>query len=104
MSHPDPTTTNHGDLMTSPNYVQAVLDRLNPASPGLDPDLAQLYALLALVKGVDTTLEDVHDAWAIYRNVTRPDHKSLVPFDELTVEVQELDRKFQEAIHEAAKA
>ncbi len=104
MSHPGPTTTNHGDPMPSPNYVQAVLDRLNQASPGLDPDLAQLYALLALVKGVDTTLEDVHDAWALWRNATNPQHKSLVPFDELTLEVQELDREYMDAIHKAAQA
>jgi hypothetical protein len=90
--------------MADPNYAQLVLDRLNAECPGLDADLAQLYALLTLTKGVDTSLEDVHDAWAIYRNVTKPDHKSLIPFDELTVDVQELDRKYQEAIHRAAKA
>jgi hypothetical protein len=84
------------------NYVQAVLDRLNEASPGLDPDLAQLYALLAMTKGLDTTLEDVHDAWAIYRNITNPQHRSLIPFAELTTEVQELDREYMDAIHKAA--
>lgn len=90
--------------MTTVNYAQAVLNRLNAASPGLEPDLAQLYALLAMTKGADTSLKDVHDAWALYRNQTKPDHKSLIPFDELAPEVQELDREYMAAIHEAALA
>lgn len=32
----------------------------------------------------------------------RPDHPSLVPFDELSAEVQELDRPYAEAVAEAA--
>ena len=90
--------------MTDPNYAQAVLNRLNEVSPGLEPDLAQLYALLAMTKGADTTLEDVHDAWALWRNTTNPQHRSLIPFAELTVEVQELDREYMDAIHKAAQA
>ena len=88
--------------MSDANYVQAVLDRLNEACPVLESDLARLYALLAMTKGADTTLRDVHDAWALARSVTRPDHPCLVPFDELTVEQQELDREYMVAIHKAA--
>lgn len=88
--------------MSDPNYVQAVLERLNAASPGLDPDLAQLYALLALTLGADTTLCDVHEAWAVWRNASNPRHPSLVPFDELSADVQELDREYMIAIHKAA--
>jgi hypothetical protein len=66
--------------MSDSNYAQAVLDRLNAASPGLEPDLA------------------------LYRNVTNPAHRSLIPFDELDAEVQELDREYMNAIHEAAQA
>lgn len=84
-----------------PNYVQRVLDQLNSASPGLEPDLAQLYALLALTKGTYTTLRDTHDAWALWRNITNPAHQSLIPFDQLSIEVQELDRKYMNVIHAA---
>jgi hypothetical protein len=80
------------------NYVEAVIQRVLTVFPGMDRDLARLYALLGFVKGVNTTLEDVHDAWAIWQNETRPDHKSLVEFYKLTPEVQELDRKYMQAI------
>lgn len=85
------------------NYVLDTIRRINAESPGLEPELAQLYALLALVKGQDTTLRDVHDAWSTWRTVTSPAHRSLVPFGELSPEVQELDREYMDAIHRAAK-
>lgn len=87
----------------STNYVQAVLDRLH-ASVELESDLADLYALLALTKGTTTTLQDVHDAWSLWRNTTNPGHRSLVPFNELTDEVQEMDREYMDAIHKAARS
>lgn len=85
------------------SYVGDVIARVNAESPGLDHRLTELYALLALAKGTDTTLEDVHDAWCLWRSATRPDHSALVPFDQLRPEVQELDREYAEAIHRAAK-
>lgn len=84
------------------NYVQTVIDSLNDRV-NLYPDLTPLYALLVMTTGVSTTLEDVHDAWSIWQNYTQPDHRSLIPFDELTLEVQELDRKYMEAIHAVAR-
>lgn len=81
-----------------PNYVQKVIDQLDESLGGLPDELLDLYTLLAFVKGDIVTLEDVHDAWAIWKNRIRPDHKSLIPFDELTLEVQELDRKYADAI------
>lgn len=68
-----------------------------------DGPLMDLYLLLVFTRGEATTLEDVHDAWAIARSRTRPDHRSIIPFGELTVAVQELDREFVEAIAETAK-
>lgn len=84
------------------NYVDAMLDRIWEEYPRLDKGLAELYALLALVKGRETSLEDVHDAWSVWRHRTLPNHRSLVPFDELASDVQELDRPYMEAIHRAA--
>lgn len=85
------------------NYIQPVIDALNEELPGLPPELVDLYALLATTLGVSTTLEDVHDAWAIWKNRIKPDHKSLIPFDQLTREVQELDRKYMDGIHKVAR-
>lgn len=86
------------------NYAQAILSRLtvHHVTCELDGDLLRLYALLALVKGGDTSLRDVHDAWAIWRNQTAPGHRSLVPFDDLDEAVQELDRPYMDAIRWAA--
>lgn len=90
--------------MTAVNYVQRVTRDLADRLPGCEMDLIDLYVLLALTRGTETTLEDVHDAWSVWRNTGSPHHRSLVPFDDLTPEVQELDRKYMEAIHDAASA
>jgi hypothetical protein len=84
------------------NYVNEIRDAVRQELPGIDEDLLDMYSLLVLVKGKETTLEDVHDAWSVWRNLTRPDHKSLIPFSELSEEVQELDRKYTNAIVKVA--
>lgn len=88
--------------MPKVNYVQNAIDTLADLLPGCDPDLLKLYALLTLTLGGGTRLEDVHDAWAVWRNTTDPNHRSLVPFGDLSLEVQELDRKYMDMIHAAA--
>jgi hypothetical protein len=88
-----------------PAYVEtAVAAVTRELDAGCDPALVRLYTLLALTKGAATTLENVHDAWALWRMETHPDHPSIIPFPELSPEVQELDREYTEAIHRAAKA
>lgn len=84
------------------SYADQVVDRLDREIPGNPVELLRLYALLALVKGTATSLEDVHDAWAMWRIVTRPDHPDLVPFEDLTPEVQEYDRLYRDAIRRVA--
>ena len=84
------------------NYVDTIAARLGELLGDCPPELLRLYALLVLVRGEDVTLKDVHDAWAVWRCATRPDHPSLVPFDQLTPEVQELDAKYAGAIREVA--
>ena len=86
------------------SYVDDVRDSLAARLPGLEPALLDLYALLILARGVNTSLRDVHDAWAVWRSRSRPDHQSIVPFDEHTEEVQELDRKYADAIVEVSEA
>lgn len=85
------------------NYAQRVFDLMTLALPGNDPQLNRLYALLAMTTGTQTTLRDVHEAWALWRTMTSPGHKSLVPFHELSHEVRELDRPYCDAIIEVAR-
>lgn len=68
-------------------------------------ELARLYAFLALTSGAGTTNEEVHDAWAYWTAVDRddPDHKSMVPFDDLDEDVQDLDTPYRDAIREVAR-
>lgn len=83
-------------------YVQQVIDQLSERLPDCDRDLINLYALLALSTGASTTLEDVHDAWAVWRVATRPDHPAVVPFSELSEHTRELDRPYMNAIHQVS--
>lgn len=84
------------------NYIDYITSRLAARLDDCPADLLRFYALLVLTEGVNTTLEDVHSAWACWRVATKPDHRSLVPFGDLTPEVQELDRKYMTAIHQVA--
>lgn len=84
------------------NYVQEKIDELGKIL-NLPAELMDLYILLVFVKGEDVTLKDVHDAWSVWKNRIRPDHHSLIPFDELSEAVQELDRKYAEGIAKVAK-
>jgi len=84
------------------NYVQETLDDLAGQLPDCDTPLLELYTLLALTTGTGTTLEHVHQAWAVWRNRTRPDHPALVPFAALDPAVQALDQKYADAIRETA--
>lgn len=84
--------------VTATNYVQVILAKLNEQLPGLDPELADLYALLVMTTGSRTNLADVHSAWALWRNRTNPAHRSLIPFYDLTPDVQALDQKYCDAI------
>lgn len=93
------------------NYIATATEALHDAlraqgkdpAKSLTPALSQLYTLLVLTKGELTTLADVHNAWAVARNVERPDHKDLVPFEELSAEIAEWDQPFVDAIRTAAR-
>lgn len=88
------------------NYIQRVRQYLIEALGSkyeCEAELLDLYCLLTLVKGRDCTLEDVHDAWAVWRSQISPDHPSITPFVALSPEIQEYDRPYQEAIVEAVE-
>lgn len=85
------------------NYIAAVNAKLAELLPDCEPDLIRFYALLALTAGVNTAEHDVHDAWSVWRDVSNPGHRSLVPFDELPAEVQALDAPYAQAIRKVAE-
>ena len=84
------------------NYIEQVREDLAKRID-VEPALLDLYALLAIVRGTQTTWEDVHDAWAVWRNQTQPDHQSIVPFEDLSKRVQAMDQEYAEAIKETAR-
>ena len=90
-------------------YIDKIVTKVENKLHIKDKNLAKFYALLVLVKGKNITLKDVHDAWAVnmnYKNKTDfcygHEHKSIVPFNELSKEVQEKDSKFLSKLLEIA--
>jgi hypothetical protein len=86
------------------NYIQQVKAELAELLPNLSgkPELLSAYAQLALTTGMDTTMENVHDAWSVVTDAARPDHAAIVPFEDLDHQTQERDRKYMEAIYAVA--
>jgi hypothetical protein len=67
-----------------------------------DQDLYSIYALLALSTGINTTNENVHDAWSVWATQLCMNHKSLIPYDELPPDIQDLDTQYRNAIQKVA--
>jgi len=84
--------------------IQAHVDQeLVPDEPST-LRLFRIYALLALVKGTDTTIEDVHDAWVLWMTEIDGRHEALLPFSELSNKQREQDRPYLNAIHAVSTA
>lgn len=71
--------------------------------PGDSDVLFRLYAVLLRAKGPDVTESDVHDAWSAWMAARDGSHESLVPYSELTEDVQAQDRLFVAAIRAASE-
>ena len=84
------------------NYVEEIRELLSKKIK-VNNNLLNLYSLLVLTKGENVTLEDAHDAWSLDRNRIFPEHKSLIPFKELSYEVQQKDFPYVKAIREVAR-
>jgi len=86
------------------NYIEKIKKELDKELKMNKPyqGLLDVYALLVLVKGENCNNEDVHDAWSVWQNLKDKEHRSLIPFDELTREVQDLDTKYKDAIIKVA--
>ncbi len=55
-----------------------------------------------LSRGEATTREDVHDAWSVWQSRGDDTHRSLVPLDQLSADVQASDDPYVEAIRTTA--
>lgn len=90
------------------NYLDELARRIHAlAEPGGEAPtegdilLYRTYAVLALAKGAAVTNEDVHNAWAAWAAQYEPEHRSLVPYDELPEAAQRLDAPYADAIRAA---
>lgn len=81
------------------NYVSRMRVLVRREFPRSPDDLVDLFTLLALTRGAATTMKDAHDAWAVACNTTRPDDEDLIPFGQLSPEIQKKDRKYMERVH-----
>ena len=92
------------------NYIDQValaIETEVPAESRPDHDatrLFRLYAVLALSKGINVSLQDVHDAWSAWMAETDPGHPALVPFDDLSREKQNEDQPYAVAIRIVAQS
>lgn len=91
------------------NYVLSTIellrDELKRADLGMPEDetLIRLYTQLLLTTGEATTLEHVHDAWAVWRAFSdRPDNPFIVWFAELDAETRARDMPYVECIRRVA--
>jgi hypothetical protein len=81
------------------NYIDRVAARIGRAiGSECEQSLLRIYAVLALALGDDVRRRDVHDAWSAWCAGRDPQHRSLVPYSELSPEVQALDQPYAEAI------
>ena len=83
------------------NYIEQVRADLAKRID-VETELLDLYTLLVFTRGTQTTWEDVHDAWAVWRNQTQPEHQSIAPFETLSKRVQEMDKEYADAIKATA--
>ena len=86
------------------NYIDSIAKDIHfiTDGDGLPPlrtvNLFRIYAVLCLTTGIATTSRNVHDAWSAWMAGDDIFHRSLVPFEELTPEVQAMDDEYRDAI------
>jgi len=59
-------------VTTNINYVDRIVAALAERLDDCEIDLLRQYALLVLVTGEQTTEQDAHDAWAVWRTPPTP--------------------------------
>lgn len=86
------------------NYVETIRKGIAEQMPDADTKLIDLYALLGVVFGSAVNEEDVHNAWSVWQNEKDGTHRSLIPFDDLSADIQALYTKYVEIIRNAVEA
>ena len=79
----EPDTKSEEQIIT---YLEEDAGKIRAHVAGqLLPGQEIIYALLLRVAGLNTTAENVHDGWAAWRLLCRPNdtHKDLIPYDDL---------------------
>jgi hypothetical protein len=94
----DPGATEH------PTYVTRALNLLARELPDVDADLLRFYAVLMLTFADDVTSMDVHDAWAVWRHTTEPDHPWVGGYGELAPEALDFHGRTADIIRKVATA
>lgn len=89
------------------NYIDSVKEELAKHIK-VGKGLMNVYTLLVLTVGENCTLENIHDAWSVNINAnwdkkTNGEHRSLIPFNQLSVETQEKDREYMLAVRKTAR-
>ena len=91
-------------------YIDELAEKVSEATGLKGKEYIKMYTLLVLIKGEDITLEDVHDAWSVMMNFKKHnppylghEHPSIVPFDQLSYETQQKDKKYADALIKVAK-
>ena len=92
-------------------YIDEIIERVQQETGLKSKETIKMYALLVLTKGTQITLSDIHDGWSMAMNFKESnppycyghEHKSIVPFKELSIETQEKDRKYLDALLKIAK-
>ncbi len=91
-------------------YIDKITELVAERTGIKNGNLVHLYALLVLVRGKEISLNNVHDAWALDMNF-RPqsaqgfghEHKCIVPFEELSAEIQYKDKKYADILRAVAE-
>jgi hypothetical protein len=91
------------DYITARAHVIYTLAEGDGQPDESDIGLYRLYAVLSFAKGQLVDAEDVHDAWVAWRVEHFHDHRSAIPFAQLSETVQQMDDKYVDAIHKAAR-
>ena len=89
------------------NYIDEIAIRIATELEDNEPEnymlLYRLYALLALTQGINTSNNDIHDAWSVWQLSIDPKHRSLIPFNALSHEVRMLDTLYRDAVRDIAE-
>jgi hypothetical protein len=90
------------------NYIDDLAEDIYEAAHGHvgiadhERSLYRHYAVLCRAVGDLVTNEMAHDAWSAWRAEVAPEHRSIVPYCDLSPETKALDAPYRDAIKEVA--